>query len=89
MIFILSVRGGGVAGIVAAYALASESAQCSSTSLNVDIDVYEAASKFGEIGAGIGVTWRAWIILTMLGLRDDLVRLVPKAPTDEVGKIIL
>lgn len=72
-----------------AYALASAFEQSQKRSVSIAIHVYEAASKFAEIGAGIGVTWRAWTVLQLLGLQNDLLKLIPRAPVDEMGMYAL
>lgn len=77
--------GGGVGGIVTSYALASACSQLEPNSSSIEIHVFEAASEFTEIGAGIGVTWRAWTVLQLLGLQDDLLKLIPRAPNDDMG----
>ncbi|KAI0032990.1 hypothetical protein K488DRAFT_48695, partial [Vararia minispora EC-137] len=59
--------GGGVGGLTLAYALA----KCQ----DVRVDVYEAATRFAEIGAGVGLFWRTQRILTALGLRDAVTAL--------------
>lgn len=56
--------GGGVGGLTLAVAL--------SKAPNIEVDIYEAASEFAEIGAGVGVWPRTWKILQALGLADDL-----------------
>lgn len=70
--------GGGVGGLVLAFAL--------SRSPNIRVDVYEAASKFAEIGAGIGIWWRTKQVLTSLGLEEDIIRLLPSHPGEDQGK---
>ena len=70
--------GGGVGGLILAYALS----KCP----DIQIDVYEAASRFSEIGVGIGVWWRPWQILKSLGLEDDLCQLLDSKPTDSISK---
>ncbi|EIM91866.1 FAD/NAD-P-binding domain-containing protein [Stereum hirsutum FP-91666 SS1] len=72
----VAVCGGGVGGIVAAYALGL----CK----NIEVNVFEAASKFAEIGAGIGVTWRGWMVLRQLGLEEDLLQLLPASPSEDM-----
>jgi salicylate hydroxylase len=67
--------GGGVGGLTLAFAL--------SKSPNIHVDVYEAASKFTEIGAGIGVWWRTRQVLKSLGLEEDVVRLLSSLPGQE------
>jgi NAD(P)-binding Rossmann-like domain len=74
----LLLSGGGVGGLTLAYAL--------SKSPDIRIDVYEAASKFTEIGAGIGVWWRTKQVLTSLGLEEDIIRLLPLHPSEGQGE---
>ena len=38
---------------------------------DIKIEVYEAAEKFSEIGAGFGFWSRPWKILKKLGLTDS------------------
>lgn len=52
--------GGGIAGLCLAVALSKYQ--------DIDVAVYEAASSFREIGAGVMVWGRTWRILTLLGL---------------------
>jgi len=61
--FKVAIVGGGVCGLTLAVALAKE---------GVKFDLYEAASKFGEIGAGIGIGPNAVRILQELELIDDV-----------------
>jgi hypothetical protein len=75
----LFLSGGGVGGLTLAYAL--------SRSPDIRIDVYEAASKFTEIGAGIGVWWRTRQVLKYLGLEEDIVRLLSFRPGQDRGKL--
>lgn len=51
--------------------------------------MYEAATKFSEVGAGIGVWRRTWQILKTMGLEHDLLQLLDRRPSDDVGTIIL
>jgi len=76
MLILLS--GGGVGGLILAFAL--------SRSPNIRVDVYEAASKFAEIGAGIGIWWRTKQVLTSLGLEEDITRLLPSHPDEGQGE---
>jgi salicylate hydroxylase len=41
---------------------------------DIDVDIYEAAAEFAEVGAGIGVWPRIWTMLESLGLGDDLTK---------------
>lgn len=76
----LLLSGGGVGGLTLAFAL--------SRSPNIRVDVYEAASKFAEIGAGIGVWWRTKEVLTSLGLEEDIIRLLPVLPSEDQGESV-
>ncbi|KAI0799845.1 FAD/NAD(P)-binding domain-containing protein, partial [Irpex lacteus] len=58
-------RGGGIGGLVFAVALAK-------TNVDFDVDIYESAASFSEIGAGIGLWPRVWDTLVGLGLEEDL-----------------
>ena len=73
------VSGGGIGGLTLAYAL--------SKSPDIRIDVYEAASKFTEIGAGIGVWWRTRQVLKYLGLEEDVARLLTFRPGQDRGEL--
>ncbi|KAI0290583.1 salicylate hydroxylase [Russula brevipes] len=73
--FRVAICGGGVGGLTLAFAL--------SKSPDIRVDVYEAASKFTEIGAGIGLWWRTRQVLKSLGLEEDVVRLLSFRPGQE------
>ena len=73
------LSGGGIGGLTLAYAL--------SKSPDIHVDVYEAASKFTEIGAGIGVWWRTRQILRSLGLEEDLLCLLDFRPGQDRGEL--
>jgi 2-polyprenyl-6-methoxyphenol hydroxylase-like FAD-dependent oxidoreductase len=75
---ILFHSGGGVGGLTLAFALTK--------SPNIRVDVYEAANKFTEIGAGIGIWWRTRQVLKALGLEEDVVRLLTFRPGEDRGK---
>ena len=57
-----------------------------SKSPDIRVDVYEAASKFTEIGAGIGVWWRTRQVLKSLGLEEDVIRLLTFRPGQDRGE---
>lgn len=57
--------GGGIGGLSFAVALAQSGA-------DFDVDIYESAPAFSEVGAGIGMWPRVTQILRDLGLEDDL-----------------
>ena len=61
--------GGGIAGLVFSIAL-------SRFSDNIQIDIYEAAHEFTEIGAGVGFMLRSWKIMRALGLDKELKSMV-------------
>lgn len=69
--------GGGIGGLTLAVALG----RCN----DVDVDIYEQALQFAEIGAGIAVLPRAWDILQKLGLDGELDKAASKAPSDRPG----
>ncbi|KAI0028256.1 hypothetical protein K488DRAFT_89912 [Vararia minispora EC-137] len=54
----IAICGGGIGGLTLANALISPS---------VHIDVYEAASQFGEIGAGVGLSLQTLHVYEMMG----------------------
>jgi hypothetical protein len=56
--------GGGIGGLTCAIAL--------SRNPDLQVDVYEAAPAFAEVGAGVGIWPRPWKVLESLGLGPDL-----------------
>lgn len=80
VVFLIRVisSGGGPGGVIAALAL--------SKSPNVEIDLYEAATAFGDIGLSLGMPWRPWRILRLLGLQGYLAALLPpdQIPKEDV-----
>ena len=56
--------GGGIGGLTLAIALGKYP--------GIHVDIYEGAAKFSELGAGIGMLRRPWLILDALGLATDL-----------------
>ncbi|PCH34754.1 salicylate 1-monooxygenase [Wolfiporia cocos MD-104 SS10] len=71
--FKVAIVGAGIGGLVFALSLHRFNA-------NVDVDIYEAAAEFTEVGAGVGVWPRAWELLKDLGLADELAAVSEKAP---------
>lgn len=53
---------------------------------DINVEVFEAAKEFSEVGAGIGVWPRIWKTLASLGLDEDLARLHAVRPTYESCK---
>jgi len=60
----VAIVGGGICGLVCAVALIKA---------GVDAQLYEAASKFGEVGAGVGLGPNAIHALDQLGLLNEVV----------------
>lgn len=48
----------------------------------MEIDLYESASQFTQVGAGISVWKRTWYIIQLLGLDGDLGKMAVKSPVD-------
>lgn len=65
--------GGGIGGLTLAVAL--------SRYQDIQVDVYEAAGQFKEIGAGVMIWARTWEILSMLGMAEGFAR-IAHAPPD-------
>lgn len=67
----LTIRSGaGIGGLTFCVALGRQS--------NAKVDLYEAAHEFGEIGAGIGLSYRTWQTMGTLGVQEDLAALERK-----------
>lgn len=52
---------------------------------DIDVQVYEAAGSFTEIGAGVMVWGRTWQILTSLGLARTLRQVAGVHPDQDIG----
>ncbi|KAG2012183.1 salicylate hydroxylase [Coprinopsis cinerea AmutBmut pab1-1] len=72
--FRVAICGGGIGGLTAAVIL--------SKSPDVEVQIYEAAEKLTELGAGIGLFSRAWEIIRKIGLDQDLLKTTEIKPTD-------
>ncbi|KAJ8469579.1 hypothetical protein ONZ45_g16846 [Pleurotus djamor] len=59
--FSVAIVGGGICGLLCAYALSKA---------GVQVEVFEAAAKFGEVGAGVGLGPNAVRALQKLGVLD-------------------
>ncbi|TFY53781.1 hypothetical protein EVJ58_g9254 [Rhodofomes roseus] len=70
--FTVAICGGGVGGLACAVAL--------SRYPDIEVNVYEAASKFAEVGAGVGIWPRAWKIVQALGLDRELAEVAVVSP---------
>ena len=53
---------------------------------DIQVDVYEAAGQFKEIGAGVMIWARTWEILSLLGMADDFARIAHATPDPAPGK---
>ncbi|KAF4577356.1 hypothetical protein EYR40_009285 [Pleurotus pulmonarius] len=73
--FKVAICGGGIGGLACAVMLSKYP--------NIDVEIYEAAAEFSEVGAGIGVWPRVWRILEKLGLSEDFSRVTALKPTYE------
>ncbi|KAL1748742.1 hypothetical protein HDZ31DRAFT_79364 [Schizophyllum fasciatum] len=71
----VAICGGGVGGLVLALALSQHAA--------ITAEVYEAATAFSEIGAGIGIWRRPWQILAQLGLEADMKDITGHEPSND------
>ncbi|CCL98471.1 uncharacterized protein FIBRA_00469 [Fibroporia radiculosa] len=63
--FSLAIAGAGIGGLVFALSLQKF---CP----NIEVNIYEAATRFGEVGAGIAVWPRTWELLQKLELDSDI-----------------
>ncbi|KAG6810342.1 hypothetical protein H0H92_012348 [Tricholoma furcatifolium] len=72
--FKVAICGAGVGGLAFAVAL--------SRYPDIEIEIFEAASEFSPIGAGIGIWPRAWKALVAIGL-EDLAVYASRKPSDE------
>ncbi|KAF9017208.1 salicylate hydroxylase [Hymenopellis radicata] len=70
----VAICGAGIGGLVCALALS----RCP----DIEVDVYEAASQFGEVGAGVSVFPRPWKILKWLGVDRELLKYVESKPKE-------
>ncbi|KAH9839368.1 FAD/NAD-P-binding domain-containing protein [Rhodofomes roseus] len=77
--FRVAICGGGIGGLCLAVALSKHS--------DIQVDLYEAAARFKEIGAGVMIWSRTWEILTLLGLDGKFAEIAHAPPdgSDGVG----
>ncbi|KIY62359.1 salicylate hydroxylase [Cylindrobasidium torrendii FP15055 ss-10] len=73
--FRVAVCGAGIGGLATAVALSKYD--------DIDLDLYEAASKLTEVGAGVVVLPRTWDVLEKLGISEDLSKKAPQQPKRE------
>ena len=65
--FRIAIVGGGIGGLCAALQL-----HYHCKDVNIAIDVYEQASQYAEIGAGVGIGVNAAKLLHRVGIGDDM-----------------
>lgn len=75
--FRVAICGGGIGGLCLAVAL--------SRYPDIQVDVYEAAERFKEIGAGVMIWSRTWEILTLLGMASDFSQIAHATPDGSLG----
>ncbi|TDL26535.1 salicylate hydroxylase [Rickenella mellea] len=73
--FHVAIIGGGIGGLTAAIALSKRT--------DIQVDVYETAHKYTEIGAGVRLRRRSWHVMRALGLEEPLSQLVDVTSEDE------
>ncbi|OBZ70963.1 Salicylate hydroxylase [Grifola frondosa] len=69
--------GGGIGGLCLAVALSKYP--------DIQVDLYEAAERFKEIGAGVMIWERTWKILSLLGMASDFSRIAHAPPDGSLG----
>jgi len=78
MKFRVAIVGGGIGGLTLAVALSKHA--------DIRVDVYEAAERFKEIGAGVMIWERTWKILTMLGMSSAFSKIAHAPPDGTTGQ---
>ncbi|KAF8894081.1 FAD/NAD-P-binding domain-containing protein [Infundibulicybe gibba] len=73
----VAICGGGISGLCLAIALAQYP--------DINVQVFEAAERFKEIGAGVMIWSRTWHILTRLGLGAEFSRIAHAPPDGSNG----
>ncbi|KAJ7702981.1 FAD/NAD-P-binding domain-containing protein [Mycena rosella] len=75
--FRVAICGGGIGGLCLAVALSRHA--------HVQVDVYEGAGRFKEIGAGVMIWARTWRILELLGLASHFAKVTDTPPDPAVA----
>ncbi|KAJ3511609.1 hypothetical protein NLJ89_g3998 [Agrocybe chaxingu] len=73
----VAICGGGIGGLCLAVMLS----KCS----HLDVQLYESAGQFKEIGAGVMIWSRTWRILEDMGLESEFAKIAHAPPTGEMG----
>ncbi|TFK64958.1 FAD/NAD(P)-binding domain-containing protein [Pluteus cervinus] len=64
--FKVAICGAGIGGLTTAVALS----KCP----EIEVEVFEAASQLGEVGAGVGIFPRPWEVIRLLDLEEELLK---------------
>ncbi|KAK0504812.1 FAD/NAD-P-binding domain-containing protein [Armillaria luteobubalina] len=75
--FKVAICGGGISGLCLAVLLCQDP--------NIQVDMYESASRFAEIGAGVMIWSRTWKIFESIGLAEDFSRIAHSPPDGSIG----
>ncbi|KJA23632.1 hypothetical protein HYPSUDRAFT_215178 [Hypholoma sublateritium FD-334 SS-4] len=70
----IAICGAGIGGLTAAVAL--------SRYPDIEVEIFEAAEKLAELGAGVGIFPRPWEVIKKLHLEEELLRYTEAKPTD-------
>ncbi|KAJ7188021.1 FAD/NAD-P-binding domain-containing protein [Mycena filopes] len=70
----VAICGGGIGGLCLAVALSKHT--------RIQVDVYEGAGRFKEIGAGVMIWSRTWRVLELLGLAPYFAKVADTTPPD-------
>ncbi|KAI0029664.1 FAD/NAD(P)-binding domain-containing protein [Vararia minispora EC-137] len=73
----VAICGGGISGLALAVAL--------SRSPDVQVQLYESAGRFTEIGAGVMIWFRTWRILELMGVAEDFAKVAHATPSSAPG----
>ncbi|KAA1475202.1 FAD/NAD(P)-binding domain-containing protein [Dentipellis sp. KUC8613] len=73
----VAICGGGISGLCLGVAL--------SRYPDVEVNIYEAAQRFYEIGAGVMIWSRTWRILELLGIADEFAEIAHAPPDGSLG----